>query len=87
MTTQKIQPQHTDDTRLTILELSINNINSTLVRFEKRFDQIDNKFDKVDEKLETILKESNADFRWLVKFIISASVGLGALMAHGFHWF
>jgi len=87
MTTEKIPHQYSDETRLTILELSINNINNTLVRFEKRFDQIDNKFDKVNEKLETILKESNADFRWLVKFIISTSIGLGALMAHGFHWF
>jgi septal ring factor EnvC (AmiA/AmiB activator) len=41
MTTQKMQHQHSEETRLALLEQSINNINNTLVRFEKRFDQID----------------------------------------------
>lgn len=80
MTTEKIPHQHSEDTRIALLEQSINNINNTLVRFEKRFDRI-------DAKLESMQIESNSDFRWLVKFIISTSVGLSALMAHGFHWF
>ena len=80
MSHHKLDYEHSHETRIALLEQSINNINNTLVRFEKRFDRI-------DEKLESMQKESTADFRWLVKFIISTSVGLGALMAHGFHWY
>jgi uncharacterized coiled-coil protein SlyX len=53
MTTQKIKDTYSDDVRLALLEQSINNINSTLVRFEKRFDQIDAKIDKLDTKIDT----------------------------------
>ncbi len=41
ITTQKIKDTYSDDVRLALLEQSINNINNTLIRFEKRFDQID----------------------------------------------
>jgi hypothetical protein len=41
MTTPKIKDRYSDDVRLALLEQSIVNINDTLVRFEKRFDQID----------------------------------------------
>lgn len=41
MTAQKIKESYSDDVRLALLEQSINNINDTLVRFEKRFDKID----------------------------------------------
>ena len=41
MTTQKIKDNYNDDVRLALLEQSINNINDTLVRFEKRFDKVD----------------------------------------------
>jgi hypothetical protein len=45
MTTKKIHDAYSDDVRLALLEQSINNINDTLVRFEKRFDQLDAKID------------------------------------------
>lgn len=45
MTTQKIKDHYSDDVRLALLEQSINNINDTLVRFEKRFDKIDSQID------------------------------------------
>jgi hypothetical protein len=45
MKTDKVKDSYSDDVRLALLEQSINNINNTLMRFEKRFDQIDNKID------------------------------------------
>ncbi len=45
MTSHKMKNIHNDDVRLALLEQSINNINDTLVRFEKRFDKIDEKID------------------------------------------
>lgn len=47
MASQKIIDHYSDDVRLALLEQSINNINNTLVRFEKRFDQIDVKFEQI----------------------------------------
>lgn len=46
MTTQKIKDRYSDDVRLALLEQSITNINEALIRFEKRFDQIDIKLDR-----------------------------------------
>ena len=37
----KIRKQDTNDVRLALLEQSINNINETMIRFEKKFDKID----------------------------------------------
>jgi hypothetical protein len=76
MTSQKIKDHYSDDVRLALLEQSITNINDTLVRFEKRFDNI-------DEQFKNIRSEMKSDFRWLLT-IISALAGI---MAHGFHWF
>lgn len=45
MSTQKIKDHYSDDVRLALLEQSVNNINDTLIRFEKRFDQLDSKID------------------------------------------
>lgn len=42
MSTQKLDQGHSIDTRVALLEQSINNINDTMVRFEKRFDKVDN---------------------------------------------
>ena len=47
MTTQKIKDNYSDEVRLALLEQSINNINDTLIRFEKRFDQLDMKIDSL----------------------------------------
>lgn len=41
----KIKDSYSDETRIALLEQSINNINNTLNRFEKRFDQLDAKID------------------------------------------
>lgn len=45
MSSQKIKDAYSDDVRLALLEQSIVNINNTLVRFERRFDQLDAKID------------------------------------------
>jgi hypothetical protein len=50
MTSQKIKDNYSDDVRLALLEQSINNINDTLVRFEKRFDQQDVKIDQLRDE-------------------------------------
>ncbi len=50
MTTQKLKEHYSEDVRLALLEQSITNINDTLVRFEKRFDQIDTKFDRLQSE-------------------------------------
>jgi hypothetical protein len=50
MSTQKIKDHYTYDVRLALLEQSITNFNDTLVRFEKRFDQIDTKFDRLQSE-------------------------------------
>lgn len=41
----KIKDNYSDETRIALLEQSITNINDTLVRLEKRFDQLDYKID------------------------------------------
>ena len=62
MSTQKIKDSYSDDVRLALLEQSINNINDTLVRFEKRFDQIDVKFDQ-------LRSESRSHHKWTLGLI------------------
>lgn len=42
------------ETKVALLELSINHINETLIRFEKKFD---NMFDKVEQRFDKIDKQ------------------------------
>lgn len=70
MSAEKIIQDFSNERRLTILEESINNINNTLVRFEKRFDQIDAKFEKIDSKFERLESENKTHFRWVIGSIL-----------------
>lgn len=62
--------KHTDDTRLALLEQSINNINDTLKSFEKRFDKLDNKLDNLEKKVDSGFKDFNnrlwSNFLWTI---------------------
>ena len=54
MTIEKVKNIYSDEVRLALLEQSINNIDATLIRFEKRFDQIDDRFNKIDDRFNKI---------------------------------
>lgn len=51
----------TQETRIALLEQSICHINETLIRFEKRFDKIDEKFEKIENEI-----------KWVMRFLIGA---------------
>jgi uncharacterized coiled-coil protein SlyX len=103
MTTNKndnINFGYSAETRVALLEQSINNINNTMLMFEKcferieeKFDRIDEKFDRIDEKFERVNEKfermddkMNSNFRWLLGIMITLNGSLFALIAHGFHW-
>jgi len=93
MTAEKLQVSHSDETRIALLEQSINNINNTLLRFEKRFDKIDERFDKMDEKFskidqkfEMLSGKINAQLLWLLGTGATVALSVVGLMAKGFHW-
>jgi len=69
MKPEKINNNYSDDVRLALLEQAISNINNTLIRFEKRFDQIDAQFDKIDDKFEKIRSESLSHHKWTLGLI------------------
>lgn len=90
MSTEKIKDNYSEEVRLALLEQSINNINNTMLRFEKTFEKIDRTFERIDKKfdqieneLKGIRKDLKNDTRWLLTVIAA----LGGIMAHGFHWF
>ena len=60
------------DTRIALLQQAIEHINETLVRFEKRFDNIEK---IMHENFKEIRKESRTQFWCIITFII-ALVGL-----------
>jgi len=61
------------DVRVALLESAVDNINQTLLRIETQ--------------LSDIRRDAKSDFRWLLSMIIGSTVGITAIMAHGFHWF
>jgi len=71
---------YSDEVRLALLEQSINNINTTLIRFEKRFDQLDERYNQMESSIKV-------DIRWLFSIMIGGFAGMFAIMAHGFHWY
>jgi hypothetical protein len=90
------------DTRVALLEKSIDTLNDTLVRIEYSFTnqliRLENKmeegFFQIREEFKDMRKEIKSDNNWLLSIIgaswlslFSIITGLGAIMAHGFHWF
>jgi hypothetical protein len=80
VSTEKIKNMYSDEVRLALLEQSINNINTTLIRFEKRFDQLDERYNQMESSIKV-------DIRWLFSIMIGGFAGMFAIMAHGFHWY
>jgi len=62
--------KHSEETRLSLLEQSINNINETMKRFEKRFDTLENKIDSgfvsVNKRIDEVNNRIWKNFYWLV---------------------
>lgn len=75
------------ETRVALVEMAIVNINQTLIRLENKIDfgfsecKADSK--SLSCEIKEIRKDMRYDFRWTLTIIGV----LGAVMAHGFHWF
>ena len=68
------------ETRVALVEMSIVNITHSLLRIENK---IDSEFRDLKIEIKEIRKDVKNDTRWLLTIIAA----LGAIMAHGFHWF
>ncbi len=66
------------ESRITRLECTIENINATLGRFEKRFD-------KIDDQLVAIKAESSTQFRWVIGIIVTSFIA--PIILKLLHWF
>ena len=75
------------ETRVALVEMSIVNLNQTLVRLENKMDMgfshVNDQFKEVRADIKDVRKEMRREFMASL-FIIG---GLGTIMAHGFHWF
>lgn len=94
-------PHMSNEERLTRLEITIENINHTLYRLDKRFDEVDKRFELIDKKFELIdnkidklrsdINGNNIDINnrlWMLfRWMIGLIFGLAVIMGHGFHWF
>ncbi len=78
--------QFSEDTRLALLEQSIEHLNATLQRFEKRFDHIDAKFDHIDAKFEKLDSRIDSNFKWLLSIMLAGFGSLLGVIAHTQHW-
>lgn len=65
------------------MEKRFDKIDELFIRIDARFDRIDLRFERIDAKFDKVNNDAKSDFRWL----ITAIVALGGVMAHGFHWF
>lgn len=61
------------ESRITRLEVIIENINHTLIRLDKRMDVIE--------------KDIKDNFKWTITTMIGFALVLCGIMARGFHWF
>ena len=76
----KTEQKHTNDTRISVLEINNDHILNRLDRIERLIESFQN-------EMRSTLKDINnriwTNFYWT----LGAITGLGLLMAHGFKWF
>lgn len=75
------------EARVAVLEQIAKETRASLDRIEKRFDRLDARFDKVDARFDKVDERHHADFRKLFGALITASLGLAAMIAHALKWF
>lgn len=87
----KIRKDDPNEVRLALLEQSIININDTLIRFEKRFDRIDNEMkdfrQDINAKLEAFNNRLWVNFYWILGTMFTLSCAGAGILAKGFGWF
>lgn len=90
--------KNTNETRVALLEQSIEHISNTLIRldskmdagFERmndRFDKVDARFDKMDARLDKMNDRIWSNFLWLLSMMLGLAAGGLGLLIKGFHWF
>lgn len=83
------------EARVAVLEQIARSTVAALERIDRRLDTFEHRFDlrfdaierRIDEGFREIRATHDCDFRLTWAGIITLALGLGALMAHGFHWF
>lgn len=74
------------DTQIALLEQSIGHINETLIRFEKRFDSLDNRLEEFNKDMKQGFKDINnrlwTNFFWM----IGGFSGILGIVAHALRW-
>ena len=79
-----------EDTRIALLEQSIEHINQTLLRIEHRFDSMDSKIDTLGivlgQEMKAGFKDINNRMWTNFFFMIGGFAGILGLVAHALHW-
>ncbi len=75
------------DARLAVLETTIGHINETLIRFEKRFDNLDNKMDDLRKEMTAGFRDINNRLWFNFIWVVGGFIGVLTLIARLFHWF
>ncbi len=74
------------EARVAVLEQIATSTEKVLERLEKRLERVDTRFDRMDDRMDRIENRQIADFRIMFAALITATLGLAGLMAHGFKW-
>ena len=81
-----------EDTRIALLEQSIEHVNESLRRIEdqfknvyQRFDMMDNRFDEVNRRFDRIDTKVDSNFKWLLGIIIASFAGTVVFFSHVVH--
>lgn len=72
-----------DETRLALLEQSINHIELMLQSMERKIQNIDNQFDRIDEKFSRLETKIDSKFTWTIGVMITLFSGLYATALGG----
>lgn len=75
------------ESRITRLEVTNENINSTLLDFKSEFRDIKDTLKDIRSELKDIRKEARQNFMWLLSIILAGYSSLFALIAHVAKWF
>lgn len=90
MKAHKYEVNMKDDTRIALLEQSIGHVNETMLRIEKRFDDVDKRFDKVDNRFDKLEEEIKSvrqltwsHFRWIMGTLVTLFATIVTVMIKG----
>lgn len=81
-----IKDFYNHETRISLVEAAIINMDRRFEQIDKRFEQADKRLERLENRMDRMEDKIDRLLKWMLGTMGTGFVTIISLMAHGFHW-